>query len=166
MAAHTWTTTALTDLWRSRFNASLTAARKETWQGLYDIHTNVMQWPRHMQPTHARWSRVDETTGSRGEDTSTNGALPRLDSVYARHFRIHDLCLQSAPDSTLGSPGADENEGLSTISDDVLEELPVDCLGAFEEAKARETKWRNQWHSERIDGLRAHFLPSVEWYPK
>lgn len=124
-----------------------------------------MQWPSHLQPTHARWELVDDrnNTGS----SNSPGRLPRLDPVYGRNFRIHDLCLESAPESWFGTTGLDEElDGLSSIPPTVLEELPADCLRSFQEAKAREAKWREKWHTERIDGLRAHLLPSVEWFPK
>ncbi len=101
------------------------------------------------------------------EEPSKASRFPHLDAVYGRNFRIHDVCLESAPESWLGKPGPDaEGEGLASIPPTVLEELPVDCLTAFEEARAREAEWRGKWHSERVDGLRAHFLPSVDWYPK
>ncbi|KIW10426.1 hypothetical protein PV08_11390 [Exophiala spinifera] len=149
----------------SRFNSMLAAARSTNVDGVYDIHTNSMHWPSHMQPTHARWDVVDdENDVESAENTST---LPRLDPVFGRNFRIHDLCLESAPESWLGRPGPDgDGEGLSTIPSTVLEELPADCLVPFEEAKAREANWRSKWHSEQVGGLRARLLPSVDWYPK
>ena len=150
---------------RSRFNSSLAAARMTNLQGVYDIHTNVMQWPSHMQPTHARWEVVDDRNGA--DVLEKNVKLPHLDPVYGRNFRIHDLCLESAPDSSLSKTGAnDEGERLASIPVSILDELPTDCLRSFDEARAREASWYGKWHTERFDGLRAHFLPSVEWYPK
>jgi chromatin structure-remodeling complex protein RSC7 len=32
--------------------------RRATMDGIYDVHTNTMQYPQIMQPTHARWERV------------------------------------------------------------------------------------------------------------
>lgn len=32
--------------------------RRATMGGVYDVHTNTMQYPQIMQPTHARWERV------------------------------------------------------------------------------------------------------------
>ncbi|KIX03142.1 uncharacterized protein Z518_06693 [Rhinocladiella mackenziei CBS 650.93] len=149
----------------SRFNSMLTAARLENLHGVYDIHTNVMHWPAHMQPTHARWEVVDDEDDADGLEQKTR--LPHLDPVYGRNFRIHDLCLESAPESWLGKTGPNEEDtGLSSIPSTILEELPVECLRSFEEAKAREALWRGKWHTEQVDGLRAQFLPSVEWYPK
>ncbi|KAI1629973.1 chromatin remodelling complex Rsc7/Swp82 subunit-domain-containing protein [Exophiala viscosa] len=149
----------------SRFNSMLTAARSDNQNGVYDIHTNAMHWPSYMQPTHARWEVVhDENDFELLEQVPR---LPKLDPVYGRNFRIHDLCLETAPESWLGRPGSDgEDEGLSSIPATILEELPPECLDAFEAAKSREASWRSKWHSERADGLRAHFLSSVDWYPR
>jgi chromatin structure-remodeling complex protein RSC7 len=33
--------------------------RRENLNGTYDIHTNLMQYPKIMQPTHARWERIE-----------------------------------------------------------------------------------------------------------
>jgi chromatin structure-remodeling complex protein RSC7 len=124
-----------------------------------------MHWPDHMQPTHARWEVVDDESVPEGP--SKPSRFPHLDPVYGRNFRIHDVCLESAPESWLGRPGTEaEGQGLASIPPTLLEELPVDCLTALEEAKARESEWRGRWHSEHVDGLRARFLPSIDWYPK
>lgn len=149
----------------SRFNSQLTAARLNNLRGVYDIHTNIVQWPGHVQPTHARWELVDDQ--SPAETLGKTGRLPHLDPVYGRNFRIHDLCLESAPESWLGKTGLNaEAEGLSSIPSTVLDELPGDCLDSFAEAKAREAKWKGKWQTEQVDGLRARLLPSVEWFPK
>ncbi|EAU36255.1 hypothetical protein ATEG_02981 [Aspergillus terreus NIH2624] len=42
----------------SNYNAILTNTRRANLEGTYDIHTNVMQYPKIMQPTHARWERL------------------------------------------------------------------------------------------------------------
>jgi chromatin structure-remodeling complex protein RSC7 len=132
---------------------------------VYDIHTNVMQYPAHMQPTHARWELVDDQENT--EDDDKVERLPHLDPVYGRNFRIHDLCLESAPESWFASAGPDYGDtGLSSIPPNILDELPEDCLQAFEEAKSREAEWRGRWHTEQQDGLRASLLPSFEWFPK
>jgi chromatin structure-remodeling complex protein RSC7 len=149
----------------SRFNGALASARRLNFDGLYDIHTNTIQWPGHMQPTHARWEKINNNHPD--EDDEILHRLPHLDPVYARNFRIHDLCLEAAPESALGRPGInlDEND-LSSLPPHVLEELPDECLEALREAQRREKAWQRKWTSEKMDGLRAHFLPSVDWYPK
>lgn len=137
----------------------------ENSKGVYDIHTNAMHWPRHMQPTHARWEVVDDENAP--ETPEQTSKLPRLDAVYARNFRIHDICLESAPESWFDTPGPKEGGGgLSSIPAAVLEELPADCLRALEDAKAREAEWCGKWRTEQEDGLRARFLPTIDWYPR
>jgi len=154
----------------SRFNGFLTAARKQNANGLYDIHTNSVQWPSAMQPTHARW---DVENDERDDEIELSAELakkwtifPKLDAVYARNFRIHDVCLETAPDSTLGVPGiADDETSLSNIATEIVDELPPECREAFEEAIDREREWKTRWRTETTDGRRAHFLPATAWFP-
>ncbi|RAK73876.1 nuclear localization protein Npl6 [Aspergillus fijiensis CBS 313.89] len=42
----------------SNFNSLLSQTRRMNLDGQYDIHTNLMQYPKIMQPSHARWERV------------------------------------------------------------------------------------------------------------
>ncbi|KAL4896532.1 chromatin remodelling complex Rsc7/Swp82 subunit-domain-containing protein [Aspergillus ambiguus] len=42
----------------SNYNSLLSNARRVNLEGTYEIHTNVMQYPKIMQPTHARWERL------------------------------------------------------------------------------------------------------------
>lgn len=42
----------------SMYNSLISVGRRAQLGGSYDIHTNVMQYPKIMQPTHARWERV------------------------------------------------------------------------------------------------------------
>lgn len=148
----------------SRFNSYLKVIRDETMDGVYDIHTNVIQYPASTQPTHARWEEVnDEEEGV--DDLSFR--LSKLDPVYARNYRIHDLCLESAPDSNMAEPGLDfQNPGLAGISQEILNELPAECRIAFDEAAKNEFEWRSKWLNESTDGHRAHLQSSFEWYPK
>jgi len=157
----------------SRFNSVLAGIRKETLPGVYDIHTNTTQYPSIVQPTHARWERTDLETDMKAITNGMNGhvisskvltILAKLEPVYARNFRIHDLCLESAPDSSLGPPGLDEDPtSLMSVPRDVLDELPLDCRAAFEEARGREIEWKSKWLTEATDGMRAKFTPSMNW---
>jgi chromatin structure-remodeling complex protein RSC7 len=154
----------------SRFNGFLAAARQKNRNGLYDIHTNSMQWPSALQPTHARWRIVNDGTVD-GTDLGAELAekmtiFPKLDSIYARNFRIHDVYLETAPDATMGAPGiADDGSCLSNIPDDLVDELPPECRDAFQEARLREIEWKSRWRTEAVDGKRAHFLPATTWFP-
>jgi chromatin structure-remodeling complex protein RSC7 len=168
---------------RSGFNSALTAARDENNEGHYDIHTNTLQWPKTMQPTHARWETVKPEGANAqqsGQGRLTNGThddeddvgqelssiFQRLDPVYPRNFMIHDIHLKSAPDSSLGPPGLDTDpQSLSNLPSDIVDELPADCRQAFEEAKKREMAWKSQWNTEATDGKRGKFMPTVDWFP-
>lgn len=154
----------------SRYNGSLKVARNQNSNGLYDIHTNVTQWPMNLQPTHARWEiESNGRDGYRelGEELGQKLTIfPKLDPVYARNFRIHDIYLESASESALGVPGvADEETSLDSVPNHILDELPPECRQAFQEARDREAKWKSGWNTEAVDGRRAHFLPATNWYP-
>lgn len=161
----------------------LALARRENKEGHYDIHTNTIQWPRAMQPTHARWETIEwegvdgEEDGQKQLSNGIHGAeqdverehtsiFKELSPVYPRNFMISDLCLEGAPESKFGSPGLDNDpQSLSNIPHDVLDELPAECRQAFEEARSREMSWRSKWSTEGRDGNRARFMPTVEWFP-
>lgn len=101
----------------------LAERRRQNLEGLYDIHTNTMQYPQHMQPTHARWELVlDDLTlddkphingsgpeaanGTRPSSSSSETAVfPKLPSVYGRNFLITDTQYQTAPYSNMPNPG-------------------------------------------------------------
>lgn len=152
----------------SRFNSTLRAARDDNREGVYDIHTNTMQWPKHLQPTHARWEQVSYGEDSHDEEVEIlSSNFSKLNPVYARNFRIHDLCAESAPSSTMPNPGLGaEGRSLAAIPTDILDELPAECREAFDKAAEDEMNWRSRWLNESIDGHRAHILSSVDWYPK
>ncbi|KAA8644774.1 hypothetical protein EYZ11_002175 [Aspergillus tanneri] len=42
----------------SNYNSLILNARRANLDGYYDIHTNAMQYPKIMQPSHARWERL------------------------------------------------------------------------------------------------------------
>ena len=161
----------------SRFNHTLSENRRAASNGIYDVQTNIVQYPQNTQPTHARWEAVDDkdasqkdtsithntvpTTNSEGRD----GGLSKLESVFSRNFRIHDTYLQRPPESNFDRPGLDKAQtSLLSIPDNVLEDLPPECRKALEEAKERELAWKSKWLNEKSDGLRSHFLPSTSWY--
>ncbi|KAI5299990.1 F-box protein: endocytic membrane traffic, recycling ReCYcling 1 [Ascosphaera pollenicola] len=53
------------------FNSNLAAIRAIANNGQYDVHTNMMQYPKNMQPTHVRWQPVPPTD----EDTDQHSQL-------------------------------------------------------------------------------------------
>jgi chromatin structure-remodeling complex protein RSC7 len=103
---------------------------------VYDVHTNVMQYPKIMQPTHARWealppsdfkpsSQLTEgmstlrlTNGTDGTDEisahepeiaadSASSIFHPVPSVFTRRFAITDIHYETPESSTLGVPGPD-----------------------------------------------------------
>ena len=122
----------------SRFNHTLAENRRAAFNGVYDIQTNIVQYPRATQPTHARWEAVDdEDTSQKEANMSENhedankpqnqkdanmaqkphqtskheaqdGGLSKLESVFSRNFRIHDTYLERPPESNFDSPGLDK----------------------------------------------------------
>lgn len=79
----------------STFNSSLFNTRRATLEGAYDIHTNAIQYPKIMQPTHARWERLpppDPRTASKlTKGFSTLTLANESDSVPpAEEDPVHD----------------------------------------------------------------------------
>ena len=160
----------------SRFNATLTAQRRANLDGVYDPHTNVMQYPRIMQPTHARWELVDDamdeaasnmkalTTSAHSDQPTTpsqsNTIFAPVRLEITRQYLVVDTVLENARYSNLGLPGPDGDcmdlgyKGISGIPDDIKDELPEDCRRALEEAIEKEKKWKTTWGSEATDSLR------------
>ena len=121
----------------SRFNSALTHSRRQNLGGIYDIHTNVMQYPKIMQPSHAYWEQLSTPSGSpkaprtfanQGRDNlgQENSLEPRdgesddydvppaetifsgVAPVLARNFLITDTSFLGPLRSGLGLPGPDE----------------------------------------------------------
>ena len=173
----------LTDV-TSRYNSSIANNRRQNLNGVYDVHTNVMQYPKIMQPTHARWEQVssspqksqalqitaDEVNESLSkgtamqrydQDQAHNTIFPEVPRVFTRNFMISDTYYNTPSTSVLGYPGPDEDVidvgpgGLTHVSEDVVVALPEDCRKAFLEARAEEKQWKASWSSEKADGARA-----------
>jgi chromatin structure-remodeling complex protein RSC7 len=128
-----------------------------------------MQYPKIMQPTHARWEQIDDhaenrnmlANGHNGDhEDKVQTIFTPVKPIYSRNFMIIDTVYNSAPSSHLGVPGPDGDahdigfNGLSSIPDDVKAELPADCLKAFEQALEKETQWKAQWGTESSSTLR------------
>lgn len=169
----------LTNTICSRFNDTLAAARRANLNGIYDPHTNVMQYPAIMQPTHIRWEvapvETSETVnGVNGishithrddenlpdADAKTVSIFAPVRPIYSRNFLIVDTVYENPPSSHLGVPGPDGNSddvgfnGLSSVSVDIRNELPPDCRKAFDEALAKELVWKSRWGTEAVDSKR------------
>jgi chromatin structure-remodeling complex protein RSC7 len=133
---------------------------------MYDVHTNVMQYPKTMQPTHAKWVQInDDEVEADGHikdhgDSETPSIFTPVKPIYSRNYIIVDTAYETPPYSNVGVPGPDSDvydmgfNGLSTVSDDVKAELPPECLAAFEAALAKEMEWKNKWGTEGTDAHR------------
>ena len=169
----------------SRYNSSLASNRRQNLDGVYDVHTNVMQYPKIMQPTHARWEQVPApphklqalritadgvnepfsngtTLQGHDNDQAQSTIFPAIPSVFTRSFVITDTYYTSPSTAVLGYPGPDEDVidvgpgGLTHVSEDVVASLPENCRKAFIDARAEEKRWKASWGSENTDTARAH----------
>ncbi|KAL3427825.1 nuclear localization protein [Phlyctema vagabunda] len=150
----------------SRFNSALSAIRRSNLNGIYDPHTNVMHYPKIMQPTHAKWEQIDDHAAELGQNKSWEVNAPKetmftpVKPVYSRNYMIVDTAYESSPSTNFGLPGPDGDaqdvgfNGLSSVPDDIKAELPPECLKAFEETLAKEQAWKNQFKTERLDTSR------------
>ncbi|KAL8799815.1 MAG: hypothetical protein Q9182_005610 [Xanthomendoza sp. 2 TL-2023] len=147
----------------SRFNASIAAIRRKNLEGVYDPHTNTLQYPRIMQPTHAQWedSRGPQRSRSPEQSRRADSRLPEVSAVLERNFLITDTYYASPAISGLGNPGPDGDivdvgpPGLVATSESVAAAMPVECLKALESARSEALKWKTSWVGEGKDGARA-----------
>ena len=144
-----------------------------------------MQYPKIMQPTHARWEQVpapppksqalritadrnneilanDTTIQGYDSDQGQNTIFPAIPPVFTRSYVITDTYYSSPSTAVLGYPGPDEDVidvgpgGLTHVSEDVVASLPEVCRKAFIEARTEEKRWKASWGSEKADTARAH----------
>ena len=124
-----------------------------------------MQYPKSMQPTHARWEQIDDNeaeANSAYANTNENESnfFPTVKPIYSRNYMIVDTVMESAPASNMGIPGPDSEgidlsfNGLSGVSQEIRDTLPAESRAAFEEALAREKLWKGKWNTEMTDGCR------------
>ncbi|KAF5982579.1 nuclear localization NPL6 [Fusarium coicis] len=139
----------------STFNAGINAIRKLNNAGVYDIHTNVMQYPATMQPTRAR---IEQVAPEDEQATADSAIFPPVPTKMARNFLVADTYFEtssagvisaSAVDGTAGSPDFLASfQGLSAVSDEIKDLLPLECRVAFDGAVAKETSYRSKWGPE------------------
>ncbi|KAH7137232.1 chromatin remodelling complex Rsc7/Swp82 subunit-domain-containing protein [Dactylonectria estremocensis] len=137
----------------STFNAGINAIRKFNNAGVYDIHTNVMQYPVVMQPTRARFEQV---TSEKDESAEGTGAFPPIPAKMARNFYVADTYFATPSAGVVAAADTQAESadflasfsGLSAVSDDIKDLLPPECRKAFDQAVDKETTWRSQWGLE------------------
>ena len=143
--------------------------RRAAANGVYDIHTNLMHYPRNTQPTHARWERSADPLLSHPSSTveEENDTLFRpLPSTITNNFAIIDTHYVSPAMPDMPYPGPDGDvmddydTSLSSVREDILDLLDEQQRQAFEEARKAEQKWRGMWGTESEDGLRGELVVS------
>lgn len=137
----------------SVFNAGINAIRKLNNAGVYDIHTNTMQYPASMQPTVAR---IEQISPQDQAAAKADPAFPPVPLKMARNFAVIDTYFETpAAGGALAavekSDPADfvaQFSGLDAVSDDIKDLLPAGCREAFDKAVQKETDWRSRWGLE------------------
>ncbi|KAL2019261.1 hypothetical protein VTK56DRAFT_9805 [Thermocarpiscus australiensis] len=149
----------------SQFNSMLSAVRRANLNGVYDIHTNQIHYPRIMQPTHARIEQVVDSAKPEHPPNST--AFPPLKPVISRNFLVMDTHLETPPagvspaayDVPFRTSPADYEasaaadflasfQGLRAVPDEIRDLLPEDCRRAFDSARQKEEEWLSRWGNE------------------
>ncbi|KAK4110236.1 hypothetical protein N656DRAFT_830878 [Canariomyces notabilis] len=152
-----------------QFNSVLTAVRRANLNGVYDIHTNQMHYPRIMQPTHARIEPVaaDKEDPNNPSDTSSS-IFPPLKPAISRNFLVldthfetppagvspvaYDVPFRTSPADAEASAAADflaPFKGLAAVSDEIRDLLPDECRAAFDQARNQELAWFSRWGDEK-----------------
>ena len=82
--------------------------------------------------------------------------------IYSRNYAIVDTEFEAPQSSSFGIPGNDKHDyeydvgirGLTNIQDDIIAELPPECMEAFLVARAQEQEWKDKWGNEATYGKR------------
>ncbi|KAL2207446.1 nuclear localization protein [Sarocladium strictum] len=135
----------------SVFNAGINAIRKMNNAGVYDIHTNTMQYPAIMQPTRARVEQIapeDEEARAAGSELFT--PVPHK---LSRNFAVMDTSYESGG---YGSAAAKTDttdflatfNGLESVPAEIRNLLPEECRRAFDGAVSKDREWQSKWGTE------------------
>ena len=150
-----------TNLVSSRFNSIMAATRKSTHGGVYDPHTNMMFYPKAMQPTHAKWEQIPPTSQSGSTPQLANGTAhtngnsnsdpmsldlpnssqtPQQPTIFApvppvvsRNYAVIDTAYTAPPISAAGFPGPDGSITDPTSGSQGLSQIPQDLLDELPE---------------------------------
>lgn len=144
----------------SNFNTQINAIRRRNNAGVYDIHTNTVQYPSIMQPTSARVTQI--APGAVDSTEEGSHVFPPLSPNIARNFTVVDTYCENPPagisavsydrrTAGLANAGSDSAflapfHGLGAVTDDVKDCLPAECRKAFEQALANEKDWHAVRH--------------------
>ena len=155
----------------SLFNSQLTAFRRTITNGVYDIHTNTMQYPAMMQPTRARIEQIVDDE-SADDEPSSSTVFPPLNPAISRNFLVMDTHMEAPPtgvaptsyDVPLRPAPAQVSyvatdirtpfQGLSAVPQEIRDLLPDECRLAFDKALKPEEEWLSKWGPESISTSR------------
>lgn len=139
--------------------------------------------PPHSQSTQQLTNGTAHTNGDTANsdamtlDPQSTSQQPTIFSsvppVVSRNYAVIDTAYTAPPISNAGFPGPDGiitdptsgSQGLSSIPSDILDELPEDCRKAFEDAKAAEVGWKQQWGTEGQSAMRGGLKIGFSGYP-
>lgn len=80
--------------------------------------------------------------------------------LVRKNFLVVDTYVQKPPYASLGLPGPDADfldvgtNGLPNLEEEDVQSMSMDARSAYLQAKQDEEWWRNQFHSETVDGAR------------
>ncbi|KAL8954149.1 MAG: hypothetical protein Q9222_000033 [Ikaeria aurantiellina] len=145
----------------SRFNASIASMRRQNLDGVYDPHTNILQYPKIMQPTHARWEAYSIASPDAMDLGEGDSKFPNVPAILKRNFMVADTYYVGPSTSGYGFPGPEGNiqdigaPDRAAIADRGAPLLPPECQAALQSAHNEASEWRNFWTGEDVDGARA-----------
>lgn len=87
--------------------------RRASMGGTYDVHTNTMQYPQIMQPTHCRWERVPPADTRGTAELMTDMSSLSLTNRGADPNSNHQTTTAEPTDAA--TPGANPDEKPTTI---------------------------------------------------
>lgn len=140
----------------------MAATRKSTHSGVYDPHTNMMFFPKTMQPTHAKWEQIppptqpestphlaNGTAHTNGDSTSDPTSLdlssqqnhnPQQPTIFtpvppavSRNYAVIDTAYTAPPLTSAGYPGPDGSITDPTSGSQGLSQIPQDLLDELPE---------------------------------
>ncbi|KAJ5130766.1 Chromatin-remodelling complex RSC SWI/SNF subunit Rsc7/Swp82 [Penicillium bovifimosum] len=104
----------------SAYNSKLAEARRANLNGVYDVHTNTMQYPKIMQPTHARWERVPPAPAATAGELATD-----LNSLNFDNRGSQSGTENKNPDETQESPETATAEASAASSTNTFKPVPA-----------------------------------------
>lgn len=116
----------------SIFNSQLAAARRRTLNGVYDPHTNLMCYPRIMQPTHARWEYVPPESPSTSRKRKLDALSVVENKLDTTASSSSDLAVKPIDDANSSSkedasiPPADSTTSLPTTQPPTTSAVPLE----------------------------------------